>query len=156
MSDEGRTAPGQDGARLEEWARRGFWLLLAVSWVIAVWYMWDAMSAIPSAERLEQTRLAEIPGPRRFFTAAAFSAMELAVVLAVLWPWRTELYASRLAVTALAIVTWFVSTTPLDLSRMDWVHRRWLAFLALAVVAALAILLVYRAVRAVGKRATPD
>ena len=49
MSDEGRTAPGQDGARLEEWARRGFWLLLAASWVIAVWYMWDAMSTVPSA-----------------------------------------------------------------------------------------------------------
>lgn len=149
-------SPSVDGARTEsrlsKWARRGFWLLLIASWAVAVWYMWQAMSTVPSAARLQETRLVEIPGPRRFFTATAFSAMELAVVLAVLWPWRTEYYASRLAIAALAIVTWFVSTTPLDLSRMDWVHRRWLAFLALATLVALAILLLHRAVRAVLER----
>lgn len=147
-----RRAPGE--ARVAEWIRRGFWLLLVVSWVVAVWYMWEAVTTIPSAERLQETRLAEIPGPRRLFTAVAFSAMELGLVLTLLWPWRTEFYATRLAVAALAIVTWFVSTTPLDLSRMDWVHRRWLAFVALATVVALATLLVYRAARALLDR--PD
>lgn len=127
-----------------EWIRRGFWLLLAVSWVVAAWYMWDAMTTMPSAERLQETRMVEIPGPRRFFTAAAFSAMEVAVVLAALWPWRPAYYATRLAVTALGVLTWFVITTPLELSRMDWVHRRWLAFLALAQGLALVGLLVYR------------
>jgi hypothetical protein len=136
-----------------EWARRGFWLLLIASWVVAVWYMWDAMSTIPSADRLQETRLVEIPGPRRFFTAAAFSAMELGLVLAALWPWRPGWYGTRLAVTALGTVTWFITTTPLDLSRMDWVHRRWLAFLFLAQVAALVALLVYRSVMARADRA---
>ena len=130
-----------------EWVRRGFWLLLALSWAVAVWYMWDAMTTVPTPERLEDTRMTEIPGPRRFFTAAIFSAMELAVVLAALWPWRSGFWASRLAVTALGVLTWFVMTTPMDLSRMDWVHRRWLAFLVVAQLAALAAVLIYRAVR---------
>lgn len=148
------TVPGArtDDARLAEWARRAFWLLLIASWVVAVWYMWEAMTTVPSAARLQETRLVEVPGPRRFFAATAFSAMELTVVLAVLWPWRIEYYASRLAIAALAIVTWFVSTTPVDLSRMDWVHRRWLAFLALATLVALAIVLVSRAVGALRDR----
>lgn len=144
----------RDETRLAAWARLGFWLLLAASWIVAVWYMWEAVTTVPSAERLEETRLAEIPGPRRFFTAVAFSAMELSLVLALLWPRRPELYGTRLAVAAVAIVTWFLSTTPLALSRMDWVHRRWLAFLALVTVVALATLLVYRAASAFRDR--PD
>lgn len=139
--------PGGSDPKVE-WVRRGFWLLLALSWVVAVWYMWDAMTTVPSAERLQESRLMEIPGPRRFFTAAAFSAMELGVVLAALWPWRPAYYATRLAVTALAVLTWFITTTPMNLSHMDWVHRRWLAFLVAAQMAALVVLLVYRAVAA--------
>lgn len=130
-----------------EWARRGFWLLLLASWVVAVAFMWDAMTTIPSAERLQETRLVEIPGPRRFFAAAAFSAMELAVVLAALWPWRPAYYASRLAVTALGVVTWFLITVPPGLSQLDLVHRRWLAFLVVAQVVALVVLLAYRSIR---------
>lgn len=147
---------------MAEWVRRGFWLLLLLSWVVAVWYMWEAMTTLPSAERLEETRMVEIPGPRRFFTAAAFSFMELAVVLAALWPWRSAYYATRLAVAALGVSTWFVITTPMDLSRMDWVHRRWIAFLVLAQVVALAVLLAYRGVRVlmgrpgVGPDSSPD
>ena len=96
-----------------------------------------------------------IPSPRTFFTAAIFSGMELAVILAALWPWRPTLYATRLAVTALALVTWFIMTTPMmELSRMDWVHRRWLAFLILTVLGALVVLLLYRLVRRITSGAT--
>ncbi len=146
MSDMGGRSESDElaGAPALEWVRRGFWCLLIMSWVVAVWYMWDAMTTLPSAERLEETRLVEIPGPRRFFTAAAFSAMELALVLAALWPWRPGWYATRLAVTALGTITWFVTTIPLDLSRMDWVHRRWLGFLILAQLVALLAVLAYR------------
>jgi amino acid transporter len=139
-----------------EWVRRGFWLLLIASWVVAVWYMWEAMSTIPSAGRLEETRLVEIPGPRRFFTAAAFSAMELALVLAALWPWRPAWYATRLGVTALGTITWFITTTPLDLSRMDWVHRRWLGFLIAAQLVALLAVLAYRGAAALAERRAGD
>lgn len=140
--------------RWVEWGRRAFWVLLLVSWVVAVVYMWKAMSTIPSAQRLQQTRLVEIPGPRRLFAAAAFSFMELAVVMAALWPWRPAYYGSRLAITTLAVLTWFIMTTPMDLSRMDWVHRRWLAWLVLAQAVALVGLLVYRWVGALGARRT--
>ena len=135
--------------RTVEWARRGFWLLLLASWIVMVAFMWDAMTTIPSAERLQQSRLVEIPGPRRFFAAAAFSAMEMAVVLAALWPWQPAYYASRLAITALGVATWFLITVPPGLSAMDRVHRQWLAFLVLAQVAGLAVLRVHRAARAV-------
>lgn len=133
------------GTRRTEWVRRAFWLVLLLSWMVAVWYMWDAMTTIPSAERLQQIRLVDIPGPRSFFSAAIFSGMELALILAALWPWRSAWYGTRLAITALGTVTWFIMTTPLGLNRMDWVHRRWLAFLVLAQVAALVVLLGYRA-----------
>jgi hypothetical protein len=141
---------GEEPLRRVERFRTVFWFLLLGSWVLAVVYMWEAMSTIPSAERLEQTRLVEIPGPRRFFSAATFSLMELTVVLAALWPWRPAYYGTRLAV-----LTWFIMTTPMDLSRMDWVHRRWLAWLVLAQVVALVVLLIHRLVRGVRDRRTP-
>ena len=134
-------------ARLERWAPVAFWAFLAVTWVVAVYYLWDAMTTLPSAERLERSKMVAIPTPRTFFAAAAFSAMELAVVLAALWPWRLEYYATRLAVTALVMSTWFVLTTPMQLSRMDWVHRRWLALVILLLVVALGAVLLYRLAR---------
>lgn len=128
-------------------ARTGFWVLLILSWLVAVAYMWDALTSIPSAERLGESRMVAIPTPRTFFTAAVFSGMELAVVLAALWPWRPAYFGTRLAVAALAVVTWFIMTTPSAVSRMDWVHRRWLAFVAVAAAGALIVLLTYRAGR---------
>ncbi|MFP4623797.1 MAG: hypothetical protein ACLFRX_06430 [Gemmatimonadota bacterium] len=130
---------------------------LIAGWVVSVYYMWDAMTTVPSAERLEASKLVAIPSPRTFFTAAIFSALELGLVLVALWPWRPGYYASRLAVAALALITWFITTTPMELSRMDWVHRRWLAFTTAAVLAALAVLLLYRLARRLTERAgTPS
>lgn len=149
FATDGMTAsdPAVPEARLARWGRIGLWLLLLCSWVVAVWYMWDAMSTVPSPERLEQSRMVTIPTPRTFLTSTVFSAMELAVVLAALWPWWKSLYATRLGITDLALVTWFVMTTPMDLNRMDWIHRRWLALLVLTVSAALLVLAFYRGTR---------
>lgn len=143
----------EPGPRWERGGRVVLWAILAVSWVVAVAFMWEAVTTVPSAERLEESKLVVIPTPQMFLTAAVFSGMELAVVLAALWPWRPGFYATRLAVTALALVTWFIMTTPMDLSRMDWVHRRWLAFQVVAVMAGLTVLLLYRLARAVSQRA---
>jgi len=142
----GPLSDGQD-TRIERWARVAFWAILALSWVVTAAWMWDAMTRVPSAERLEESKLVAIPTLRTFITAAVFSGMELALVLAVLWPWRPAFYASRLGVTALVLITWFIMTTPMDLSRMDWIHRRWLAFLVVATAAALLTLLAYRLAR---------
>ena len=146
-------APSEPDPRGERVVRMAMWGLLVVSWIAAVAYMWDALTTVPSAERLEESKLVVIPTPQTFLTAVVFSGMELAVVLAALWPWRPGFFATRLAVTALALVTWFVMTTPMDLSRMDWVHRRWLAFQIVAVVAGLVVLLTYRLIRSLMIRA---
>lgn len=124
-----------------------FWWLLVAGWVVAVWFMWEALTTVPSAARLESSRLLAIPTVRTFFAATLFSALELIVILGLLWPWRPQLYATRLAIAALALLTWFVITIPLDLTRMDRVHRIWLLGTAVATLAALLALLAGRAVR---------
>lgn len=138
--------------RAEVWARTGLWVALLVSWGVQVAYMWDALTTFPSAERLEESRMAVIPTSRTFFAAMTFSALELAVVLAALWPWRPAYYTARLGATALALVTWFTITIPMGMSNMDWVHRRWIFFMILAVGGALAVNVLYRAGRAVADR----
>lgn len=127
--------------------RIGLWLLLILGWIVAVWLMFESLTTLPSAERLETSRLVAIPTVRTFLAAAAFSGLELAVILALLWPWRGELYAVRMATGVLAIFTWFIITTPLDLTRMDWVHRRWLAAMGAGIASALLVLLLYHGAR---------
>jgi hypothetical protein len=131
----------------EDWVRIGFWVVLILSWAVLVGFMWDALTTVPDADRLQQTRMAVIPTHRTFFAAMAFSALELGVVLALLWPWRPAYYTARLAAASLALATWFTMTIPMGLSRMDWVHRRWLAFLVAVTAAALAASLIYRLAR---------
>lgn len=140
----GRWGSAAGMARLEHWARLGFWLALIGSWLVMVAHLWDALTTLPSAERLEESRMAVIPTPRTFAAAAIFSALELGVVLAALWPWRPGWYGVRLALAALGLITWFVITTPMGLSHMDWVHRRWLGVMILATAAALMVHLAYR------------
>jgi hypothetical protein len=139
--------------RLELWARMALCAVLVGSWAVMVAYMWDALTTVPGADRLDVSRMLVIPTSRTFFAATAFSALELAVVLAVLWPWRPSYYAARLAVAILALATWFTITTPLGVSRMDWVHRRWLFFLILATGSALAVNLAYQLGRRLRRRA---
>jgi hypothetical protein len=152
LTDRAREAgpeSGPDGRPegVGRWARIGLWGLLVASWVVMVAYMWDALTMVPDAARLEQTRMAVIPTPRTFLAAVAFSALELGVVLALLWPGRSGYYAVRLAGASLGLLTWFVITIPMGMSRMDWVHRRWLFFLILATAAALLVELGLRLAR---------
>jgi hypothetical protein len=141
----GRTGSrAAEGTRAGTWARTGFWLLLVVSWVVMVAYMWEALTTLPSAARLEESRMAVIPTPRTFAAATIFSALELGVVLAALWPWWPAYYPARLGLTAMALITWFLITIPMGLSQMDWVHRRWLGFMILATATALVVDLTYR------------
>jgi hypothetical protein len=133
-------------------ARISFWALLAVSWMVMVAHMWDALTALPTAERLEETRLTAIPTPRLFFFAVGRSAVEILVTLGVLWPWRPRYYLGRLAGVMVALGIWFFATIPMGLSQMAWVHRRWLFFLVLATAGALAVGLGYRLVRTAVER----
>jgi hypothetical protein len=150
--DQWRSEAGR--VRVERWVRLGFWVALIASWLVMVAHLWDALTTLPSAERPEQTRMAVIPTPRTFAAAVIFSALELGVALALLWPWRPAWYGARLAMTGLGLVTWFIITTPMGLSQMDWVHRRWLAFMILATAAALFVQIAYYVVRRLTGRST--
>lgn len=103
------------------------WVVLILSWVVLIPLLWSAFMTVPSAERLQQSRMIEIPTFATFQLIAVESAVELLVVAALLFPWRARFYLSRLWVTALGVCVWFIASTPLSLTRLAWVHRRWLA-----------------------------
>lgn len=124
--------------------RFGLVTLLVVGWAVAVWLMWGALETGSPDSRLEGSPLAT-PTMRTFYAAALFSALELALILAILWPGHAEYYTARVGVCVLALATWLVMTPGSDASGMDRVHRQWLiAMIALLTVALLGTLL-YRA-----------
>jgi hypothetical protein len=103
------------------------WAALVLGWLIMLIYMWAGFSTLPSAERLEHSRMMAIPTLRTFALLAVRSAAELGVVMALLLPWWRRFFTLRLLAAALLLALWFFATTPLTLSTMHWVHRRWLA-----------------------------
>ena len=132
----------------EKWANARlapalFCAALAVSWVVMLRYAWSAFSTLPSAERLETSRMAHIPTLGVFGWLAVRSAIELVAMVALAWPARRR-HATRLAVAAVVLPAWFIGTAPLTLTVVEWVHRRWLAGVWLALVLALGSTLVFR------------
>lgn len=122
--------------------RSVLWLLLVASWLICVWRMWVALQNVPPPEQLAQPRMMRIPTPTVFGVAVAKSGLELGVLLGLLLPWWRRYYHARLAAAAIGVSLWFVVSTPLGLSRMEWVHRRWLAIVSvtlLGIAAAVAL-----------------
>jgi hypothetical protein len=107
--------------------RLALWCALIVGWLVMLPQLWAAFATLPSAERLEQTRLVPIPTLQTLALLVARSALELAAALALLWPWRARHYLARILGAAALLTAWFVLTTPLSLSAVAWVHRRWLA-----------------------------
>jgi hypothetical protein len=121
----GRRPDGADD-RGAYW-RLALWCLLIVGWLVMLPQLWAAFATVPSAERLEQARLVPIPTLQTVALLVARSASEMAVVLGLLWPWRARHYLVRILGAAALLAAWFVLTTPLSLSAVAWVHRRWLA-----------------------------
>jgi hypothetical protein len=121
-------------------------LLLLLGWIALVPLLWSAFSTLPSAERLEQSRMARIPTLGAFLFMIGKSAAELLAVLALTWP-RVRGYATRLAAAAFVLVAWFFISTPLSLTRMEWLHRRWLVAMVLLLLVALVLELALRRVR---------
>lgn len=131
--------------------RFGLVALLVVGWALAVWLMWGALDTGASDPRLEAAPLAT-PTMRTFYAAALFSALELALIVAILWPGRAEYYAGRLGVCVLALATWLVITPGSDAIGMDRVHRQWLTTMIVLLAGALLGTLLYRASRRVRRR----
>jgi hypothetical protein len=107
--------------------RLALWIALIVGWLVMLLQLWSAFATFPSPERLEQARMVPIPTLQTVALLAGRSAAELAMVLAVLWPWRARAYPARILGAAVLIGGWFVVITQLSLSAVAWVHRRWLA-----------------------------
>lgn len=131
---------GQSGRHL----RFGLVALLVVGWAVAVWLMWGALDTGAPDPRLDGSPLAT-PTMRTFYAAALFSALELALILAILWPGRAEYYAARLGTCVLALATWLVMTPRSDAIGMDRVHRQWLSTMIVLLAGALLGTLLYRA-----------
>jgi hypothetical protein len=130
------------------YARLAIWVALILGWLTMLLYAWSAFATFPSAERLEQSRMAPIPTLRSLAMLGARSAVELTALLVLTWPWRSRAYTTRLALAAGLLVAWFVLTAPLTLSMTEWVHRRWLAAVTAGLILAFLAALVARGVRA--------
>jgi hypothetical protein len=107
--------------------RLGLWFGLILGWLVMLLYLWAGFATFPSAERLEHSRMMAIPTLRTVALLGVRSMLELAALLVVLWPWWSRFWAARLLTASLLLAGWFLATTPLTLSTMDWVHRRWIA-----------------------------
>lgn len=127
-------------------------LLLALSWLVLLPLLWQAFATLPTPERLEQSRMARIPTLGSFLYTTGRSALEFAALLALTWP-RPRLYASRLAFASVALLGWFLYSTPLNVSRMEWLYRRWLALAVLALLLALLVEVLARLARKAVRRA---
>jgi hypothetical protein len=92
--------------------------------------LWSAFATVPSPERLEQARLVPIPTLQTVALLAGAAPRN--------WPpcWGCSgrggpgHYLIRILTAAALLAVWFVLTTPLSLSAVAWVHRRWLAAMA--------------------------
>jgi hypothetical protein len=118
--------------------RAGLCALLILGWLWMLLQLWSGFATFPSAERLEHSRLVAIPTLPGLALLAARSVGELLVVLAILWPWRARAYLLRMLLAAALLTMWFIATTPLSLSTMAWVHRRWLAAMTAGLLITLA------------------
>ena len=124
-----------------------FWLALIASWLVLLPLLWSAFSDVPSPERLQQQRTVGIPTLATLGWTIAKSFAELTAVLALAWP-RGRWYAARLWAAAIGLAAWFVYSTPLGITKLEWVHRRWLAAVIVSLVVAGAAAGVARVVRA--------
>jgi len=123
------------------------WALLAASWLVLLPLLWSAFATLPSAERLAESHMAEIPTLATLGWTVLRSALEAGAVLMLLWPWWERGFLLRLWAAALGALSWFLATTPLSVTRLWWVHRRWLAVLMLGLLMAAAGWTLARAVR---------
>jgi hypothetical protein len=113
--------------------------LIGVSWVVLVVMMWRAYHTLPSAEQLADARHVRPPLPADLLLNLTKSLMVAVLLTAGLWPRATRRYILRVTIALMALIVWFVTTVPLDLNTMEWLHRRWLALLILLLLLTLIV-----------------
>jgi hypothetical protein len=117
--------------------------LLALSWPVMLALMWQAFWTVPPPEVLEQTRFVQPPTFGSLRHTVLLSAAELAALALWLWPGRH--YVPRLLFSPILLSLYFIFTTPLGLTTVDQVHRRWLA-LWILLLGLIALLVALRSV----------
>lgn len=127
--------------------RLGLWLGLILGWLVMLLYLWAGFATFPSPDRLEQSRMMAIPSLRTVAMLGLRSAAELAAVLVLLLPWWGRFWALRLLGASLALSAWFIATTPLTVSAVHWVHRRWIAGMAFVLLLSCCVVVAARLAR---------
>jgi hypothetical protein len=128
----------EEKGRVGRWGRIALAVALALGWAIAVPFMWKAVTTVPSAARLQemQSKILHVPTPATFLRTGLQSLAELAVLVALLWPWWRRLWLTRLALAFLALAVWAVATMPLEQTSLELVHYRWMVGADLLLLAA--------------------
>jgi hypothetical protein len=117
------------GSGAHRTARLAVTAALVLGWLAFLLLAWQAFATVPDAERLAQSRMAAIPTLQTLALIMLRSGLELAALAALTWP-RRRLYTARLGLAAALLAIYFVVTTPLSVSALQWTHRRWLATIA--------------------------
>ncbi len=139
---------GSDRTATVKWL---LWTGLLVSWVILLPMMWQAFTTVPTPARLAQPRMIGIPTLQTVELLVGQSLVELGVALGLAAPWWRRRYLTRLWLGAVALWVWFIASTPIGLTRLAWVHRRWLAMMAAAFLVAAVIGSAARVVRGLAR-----
>lgn len=129
LNDERRDGGANPSSR-----RFLFWLALLAGWLVLLPFLWQGFADVPNADRLEQRHTVGIPTLATLGWTVAKSFLELVGVLVLAWP-RGRWYAPRLWLAGLGLAVWFVWSTPLGITSLEWAHRRWLAGMVVGVVA---------------------
>jgi hypothetical protein len=112
------------------------WLILGLvlSWLAMLILMRHEFWTFPAPEVLQRERMVRAPTMQSLVTNAVRSGVELLLLTLLLWPGRA--YAVRLATTTAGLIPYYVLTTPLGITSVDQVYRRWLAIVALVLLLA--------------------
>lgn len=117
-------------SRAAGFIRRGLPLIIAASWIVLVILMWRAYHTLPTAEELADARRVRPPLPMDLYTHIGMSFGEMLVMVLLAWP-RERYFLLRVILAAIALIIWFFATVTMDLNTMEWLHRRWIAFVVL-------------------------
>lgn len=122
---------------------------LVLSWIVMLILMRSEFWTLPAPEAVQRERMVRPPTMDSLLTRAGRSAVELLLLTLLLLPGRA--YAVRLALTTVGLILYYVLTTPMAITSVEQVHRRWLAAVAVVLLVATILTLsraVARALRA--------
>jgi hypothetical protein len=125
-------------------------LLLLGSWIAMLALMRIEFWTVPPPEALARERMVRLPTPETLRGTALRSTAEVALLLLATIPGRA--WVSRVALAGGMLALYFVLGAPLSVTSVEQVHRRWLALVALALLATAAGAALVRLARRLRRR----